>query len=324
MQIRIQVFILLAVLFVFTSCENEYSNYSEIPDYVLNPSLEHKSYFDAYDEALKLWNITFNELYVPTSSGTAHVVVSGPEEGMAVVLLHGMNASSTMWYPNIKTLSEKYRVFAIDFILEPGKSFITKEMESTDDIAAWYHEVFAKLKLKNFSVIGASRGGWLATKIALQKQDEINGMILLSPAQTFIWVRPSTDLLKNIIYALSSKEKRMEETLNSMSVNPSNVNKTYLDQYKIAVEKDSINKFTINMMPFTKKEFSNLKMPVYVLIGDNDMINNNKTIRMSKEILPYGRGEVINNAGHFLSIDQADVVNEKMIQFLDEVNDLYK
>ena len=148
-------------------------------------------------------------------------------------------------------------------------------------------------------------------------------MILLSPAQTFIWVRPSTDLLKNIIYAFSSKEKQMQETLKTMSVNPGNVNKTYLDQYRIAVDKDSINKFTIDMMPFSKRELQSLKMPVYVLIGDDDMINNEKTVRMTKEILPYGRAEVINNAGHFLSIDQSEIVNKKMIQFLDEMHALY-
>lgn len=320
---RNSVLLLFAALLVFMGCNDDYSKYKKEPDYISNPDFEQKAYFEAYNESLKLWKTPFEELYVPTNYGTAHVVVSGPEDGMPVVLLHGMNASSTMWYANIEALAQDYRIYAIDFILEPGKSFIEKEMKSTDDIALWYHEVFAKLKLKKYNLIGASRGGWLATKIALQDQSQINSMILLSPAQTFIWVRPSTDLLKNIIYAFSSKEKQMQETLKTMSVNPGNVNKTYLDQYRIAVDKDSINKFTIDMMPFSKRELQSLKMPVYVLIGDDDMINNEKTVRMTKEILPYGRAEVINNAGHFLSIDQSEIVNKKMIQFLDEMDALY-
>lgn len=310
----------IVLMGLFIGCQTEYSKFKKKPDYITNPSVEHQAYFKAYDKSLELWEVPFEELYVPTNFGTAHVVVSGPKDGIPVVLLHGMNASSTMWYANVKALTNNYRVYAIDFILEPGKSYITKEMESTDDIAVWYHEVLSKLELKDFNIVAASRGGWLAVKLALLNQDNIKSMVLLSPAQTFIWVRPSTNLLKNIIYAFSSKEKQMEETLNSMSVNPQNINKTYLQQYRIAVEKDSINKFTIDMMPYSKRELESLKMPVQVLIGDDDMINNDKTLRMAKELLPYGKGEVINNAGHFLSIDQAEIVNAKVLQFLDDVN----
>lgn len=312
----------LVLLSLFVGCQSEFSKFKKTPEYVANPSLEHQAYFEAYDKALKLWDVPYDELYIPTTFGTAHVVVTGSEDGIPVVLLHGMNASSTMWYANIKPLASNYRVYAIDFILEPGKSYITKEMESTDDIAIWYHEVLSKLQLKKHHIIGASRGGWLAVKVALHNQENIKSMVLISPAQTFIWVRPSTNLLKNIVYAFSSKEKQMEETLKTMSTYPQNINKTYLDQYKIAVDKDSINKFTINMMPYTLKELKSLKIPVYVLIGDDDMINNDKTLRMANEVLPYGKGEKLENAGHFLSIDQAKVVNTKIIQFLEEVDEM--
>jgi pimeloyl-ACP methyl ester carboxylesterase len=144
-------------------------------------------------------------------------------------------------------------------------------------------------------------------------------MTLLSPAQTFIWIRPSADLLKNIIYALSSKEKQMEQNLKSMSSNVDNINKTYLEQYYIGVEKDSINKFVMDMQPFSKKDFESLKMPVLVLIGDDDMINNDKTLVMARKLIPYGQGDKIENAGHFLSVDQPEVVNTKILEFLNSV-----
>ncbi|MBQ0787741.1 MAG: alpha/beta hydrolase, partial [Oceanihabitans sp.] len=58
-----------------------------------------------------------------------------------------------------------------------------------------------------------------------------------------------------------------------------------------------------------------LQMPVLVLIGDDDMINERRTIAIAK-MLPKGKGEIIQNAGHFLSIDQAEIVNAKMLDFL--------
>jgi pimeloyl-ACP methyl ester carboxylesterase len=311
-----KIFYLLLISILFFSCKKGYLKYTEKPEYIIAPAEENKPYFDAYDATLKIWDVSFEELYIPTTFGTAHVIVSGPASGEPLVLLHGMNASSTMWYPNIKALSKDYRVFAIDFILEPGKSYKLKDIENVDEISSWYHEIFRKLKLESFHLVGASRGGWLAVNLALQNQENIKSMILLSPAQTFIWIRPSADLLKNIIYALSSPEKQMAQNLKSMSSNVDHINKTYLEQYYIGAEKDSINKFVMDMQPFSKRDFESLKMPVLVLIGDDDMINNGKTISMTEELIPYGQGETINNAGHFLSVDQAEIVNQKMLKFL--------
>ncbi|EGV44976.1 alpha/beta hydrolase [Bizionia argentinensis JUB59] len=311
---------IIALVLMTFSCQKEYMKYSDKPDYVTNPQAQYKSYFESYDAALQLWGVPFEELYIPTSVGIAHVIVSGPKNGEPLVLLHGMNATSTMWYPNAKAFSKDYRLFAIDFILEPGKSLNTATFDNVDEIASWYYEIFDKLELEQFSLIGASKGGWLSVKIALYNQERIKKMVLLSPAQTFIWIRPSMDLLKNIITMFSSDDKKTEQTLKSMSSNVDNINKIYLEQFYQSHTIDSISKFTMAMQPFSKRDLQSLKMPVLVLIGDDDAINNSKTVKMAKEILPYGQGEIIKNAGHFLSIDQADVVNQKTIQFLNIKN----
>ena len=198
---------LLAALVFFTSCEKEYMKYTQKPEYITNPNSKYKAYFEAYDAALSLWDVDYDELYIPTSYGTAHVVVSGPSNGEPLVLLHGMNASATMWYPNAKALAKEYRVFAIDLIIEPGKSHKTVEFESIDNITAWYEEIFKELKLESYHLVGASRGGWIAVNLALHNQEKIKSMVLLSPAQAFIWIRPSTNLLKNIVNVFSSEEK---------------------------------------------------------------------------------------------------------------------
>ncbi len=304
------------VLVFFASCEKEYMKYTQKPEYITNPKPEFQAYFKAYDEALSLWDIDYDELYIPTSYGTAHVIVSGPNNGEPLILLHGMNASSTMWYPNAKALTEDYRVFAIDLIIEPGKSFKTVEFEEVENITAWYGEIFKALKLESYHLVGASRGGWIAVNLALHNQKKIKSMVLLSPAQTFIWIRPSANLLKNIVNLLSSPEKQVSRSLETLSSNVGNIDKKYLDQYFIATQKDSINKFMMKMMPFSKKDFQSLRMPVLVLIGDDDMINNEKTIRLAQKTISKGKGEIIHNAGHFLSMDQAEIVNKKMIDFL--------
>lgn len=309
--------LVLTIFVAFISCTDKYAEYKKVPDYITKASPLDSTYYQAYNKTLQLWDVDFEELYIPTTDGVAHVIVSGPKNGEPVVLLHGMNASSTMWYPNIKALTQNHRIFAIDFLLEPGKSHLYDDVESVEKVTAWYKEVLFVLELDSYHLIGASRGGWLAVNLALSNQQKIKSMILLSPAQTFTWIRPSLDLFKNIVTLLSSKEKQIAQSLESMSTNVSNISDTYLEQYKLGLERESENKFITNMQPFSTKELESLQMPVLVLIGDDDIINERKTVRIANR-LPKGKGEIIPNAGHFLSIDQAAVVNEKMTAFLEE------
>ena len=58
-----------------------------------------------------------------------------------------------------------------------------------------------------------------------------------------------------------------------------------------------------------------------MLIGDNDIINNEKAVRVAEQDLVKGQGEVIPNAGHFVSVDQAEVVNKKILHFLKSMED---
>lgn len=316
-----KILLFLFVFALFASCKNEYREYTKKPDYITNASGSQKAYFEAYDKTLEQWGVDYEELYITTSHGIAHVIVSGSKNAQPLVLFHGMNASSTMWYPNAKALTKDYRIFAIDLLTEPGKSYKTADFNNLEEITAWNQEVLLALKLKSYHLIGASRGGWLAVDLALKHQNDIKSIVLLSPAQTFIWIRPSTNLLKNVINIFSSTEKQVERSLETMSSNAGNIDKSYLQQYNIGVKNDSLPKFMMQMTPFSKRDLQSLKMPVLVLIGDDDIMNNEKTVRIVNRDLSQGQGEVIYNAGHFVSVDQADTVNKRIINFLKSVDD---
>lgn len=143
---------------------------------------------------------------------------------------------------------------------------------------------------------------------------------MLSPAQTFMWIPPSTDLIKNIINALSSDEKKLERELETMSSNVNAINKNYLKQYRIGVKNDTLPKFMMQMTPFPNKSLQTLKMPTLVLIGDDDVINGKKTLGVVERNISSSHAEVVPNAGHFVSVDQAEVVNKKILNFLNNVD----
>ncbi|TSJ41902.1 alpha/beta fold hydrolase [Fluviicola chungangensis] len=295
---------------------NEISGSEQDDEFIYDDSLS--EYINAYNKTLSLFELPVREKDVPTQFGNAHVLICGKSENPPVVLLHGMNASSTMWYPNMKTLAKNYCVYAIDFLLEPGKSTCNTKRLNKKQIADWYDEVFSKLGLKSVYLVGCSRGGWLAVAVTLNKPEKIKKLVLLSPAQTFTWIPPSSALLSNITYSISPDKDKLGQILSGLSVRSVKINKTYFDQYYLGTEKDAISSCIFQMTPYSRKSVETLSMPVLVLIGDKDIINNQRCLDKAKKWLPNVQTGTIENAGHFLSFDQPDTVNLLIRNFLKE------
>ena len=47
------------------------------------------AFLAAYDAAMKLWPVRYEELEVPSRFGTTHIIASGPKDAPPLVLLHG-------------------------------------------------------------------------------------------------------------------------------------------------------------------------------------------------------------------------------------------
>jgi pimeloyl-ACP methyl ester carboxylesterase len=68
---------------------------------------------------------------------------------------------------------------------------------------------------------------------------------------------------------------------------------------------------------FNDDEFGKLKMPVLLLIGDRGILYDARSaIHRARQLIPHIEAEIISNAGHMLSTDQPEIVNEHILQFL--------
>ncbi|WP_049721260.1 alpha/beta fold hydrolase [Gilvimarinus polysaccharolyticus] len=270
-----------------------------------------------YNRALTLWGEDYTELGIPTSYGVAQVVVSGPADGYPLVLLHGMNTNSTMWYPNAAGLARHYQIYAIDYLLGPGKSEPNETVDDVAQVLAWYSEVFDQLELNQFALAGASQGGWFATQIALDQPSRVSHLVLLSAAQTFSWIDPSVDLLKNMYFALNPERSGLREMLQTMSVNVDNIDQLYIDQfYRYSSSNTSLPKLLIEMKPFDDETLAKLNMPTLVLIGDQDIINSPDSLERARQLLPCVKTAIVADAGHFVNVDNAERVNKEIHRFI--------
>ena len=144
------------------------------------------AYLSAYDTAMKAWPVPYDELEISNRFGVTHLVVSGPNNALALVLLHGYWATLTMWALNISELSKGYRVYAIDVMGQPSKSVPGEPIRNAADYVEWLDAVLDALHLDRISLAGMSFGGWLALSFAAAAPQRVQSLILLSPAASVL------------------------------------------------------------------------------------------------------------------------------------------
>lgn len=75
----------------------------------------------------------------------------------------------------------------------------------------------------------------------------------------------------------------------------------------------------VNPTVLEDEELQSIKVPALYLIGEHEKIYSaHKAIQRLRRVAPHIQTEVIPNAGHNLTIVQADMVNIKVLEFLKE------
>jgi pimeloyl-ACP methyl ester carboxylesterase len=72
---------------------------------------------------------------------------------------------------------------------------------------------------------------------------------------------------------------------------------------------------------FSDQELANTKVPILLLIGEEEVIYSSidATIESAKKkLIPYIHVEIIPNAGHLPNMDQPNLVNKMILNFLAE------
>ena len=271
-------------------------------------------YLAAYDRSLSLWPVPFEEREVETPFGLAHVISAG--EGESLVLLHSSLASSTMWYPNVVELVSRFRVYAIDSMLEPGKSRPRKLPKKKEELVALLEAVLDGLGLERSRLAGASRGAWEAASLASTRPERVSKLALLSPAQVFQPIQSMAFLGATLRCAFFPGPKSIRRMASLVFAAPEKLPGEFLEQYELALRyfKASASLGATPVL-FGDEELRSLAMPVLLLVGERDIINDKHAIERGEALVPDFRGRIVPGAGHVLSMDNPAAVDASLIDF---------
>ena len=281
-----------------------------------------EQYLKLYDIRAKKWPVDSQTRLLDTAYGQTFVRMSGPVGAPPLVLLHGAGGNSLQWIPNIEALSESYRVYAVDNIYDYGRSIYTQRIEKPDDYVNWLDELFGALELgNNIKLMGLSYGGWQTSHYALRFPDRLDKIVLLAPGGTVLPIRlewimravlclvPHRYFIKSFICWLMDDFAQKDEA-----------SRIFLDE-EVEAAFVRMRCFKpirlINPTVLKDEELQSIKVLALYLAGENEKIYSaQKAIQRLHQVAPQIRAEIIPNAGHDLTIVQAEMVNTKVLEFL--------
>lgn len=258
---------------------------------------------DRYQELLDQWPVPAESLRIPTREGETFVVASGPVDAPQLLALQGSGANAAMWLPQIATLSENRRVYAIDVIGEPGLSAPSRPRLESDAYARWLDDVLAGLGLQEAAFVGRSLGGWFAADYAVRRPGRVTALIMLSPSG--IGRQKLRPLAKLVILSLFG-ERGLRATFKT-SLGPIPPGPIKPPAWAAAFAEFPILIFKafrprMGRIPiFSDDDLRQLKMPVLVIVGGRDpMLESVQTEERLSRLVPSADVRLLPAAGHLL------------------------
>ncbi|MBK6921341.1 MAG: alpha/beta hydrolase [Deltaproteobacteria bacterium] len=135
----------------------------------------------------KRQGVAFAQIKYPVDTttvavGTAKIAVHDTGKGeRTLVLIHGLGSSMPAWQRNIDALAQRYRVVAID-LPGYGKSTKGNYAYSMAFFAQAVRGVVRELQLGRVTLVGHSMGGQIAMTYALDYPEDVEALVLTSPA----------------------------------------------------------------------------------------------------------------------------------------------
>ena len=243
----------------------------------------------------------------------------GPEDGAAIVLVHGFGGDLNGWLFNQPVLAETHRVYAMDL---PGHGRAEKAVDGLDvaALAALLADYMVAAGTGPAHLVGHSMGGAVALKLALDKPDLVQRLTLLAPAG--LGRELNVDYVRG--FAEAERRKEIKSLLQQLFADPELVSRDMVNEVQKYKRLDGANAalrtLADTLFPdghqalVMKDRLESLAMPVQVIWGDEDSI---VPPAHAEELPAKVRLQILEKIGHMPQMEAAGEVNRLIADFGD-------
>jgi len=252
---------------------------------------------ERYQQILQRWPVPAAQFRFPTVKGETFVLACGPPSAPPLMLFHGGLSNASTWMSQVPAWASHFRIYCVDTIGDPGFSAASRPSFATDEHALWLDDVWVALKLTQASVVGWSLGGWLGLDYAARRPNRVSSLVCLAPAG-IVRMRADTiiKLLGLMVLGPWGRRKAFFTSMGFSNPVPEDLN-AFVD-FSLQSEVRPRSK-----LPglFTAQMLSALRMPVMVVLGEQDVFfDAAKSRRRLEAHVPSSEIHSMTGVGHGL------------------------
>ncbi len=239
-------------------------------------------------------------------------------QGYPVVFLHGFSGTVNMWQPQVPVLSREYQFIIYDARGHgQSESPPSSDQYSADIVVEDLFQLLGTLGIEKAVVGGLSMGGYESLRFYLHHPQMVTALILMdtgpgyrNPARREEWNRQQEERARLAdtqgIEAFVAGAPTYTPRDLMLRQNP--VGLAHMAR-KVVAQHDS----------WVIENLDKIKVPTLVLVGEKDTAFLQAADYMSKAI-PGVQYTLIPEAGHSANLDNVEVFNQTVLDFLSKLN----
>jgi pimeloyl-ACP methyl ester carboxylesterase len=268
--------------------------------------------------------------------GNAEIAVHEQGKGeRTVVLIHGLGSYMPVWTHNLDALARDHRVIAID-LPGYGKSSKANHSYSMEFFAQAVHAVVKELGVTRPVLVGHSMGGQIAITYALVYPDEVDALVLTSPAGLEAFedgeARWLSEAVSPTFTCAADAEAIWVRHAQNFYRPPQDADFMVKDRVAVIGGPDfedycrAVSRSVSAMVdePVLDR-LGEIDVPVLVLFGEEDalipnpILHGGSTVKLAKKAVkefPDAELVLLEKAGHMAQFEQSRSWNSKVLGFL--------
>lgn len=253
--------------------------------------------------------------------------------GETVLLVHGITTASFIWQDLLPHLSKSFDVIAID-LLGCGNSDKSLDIVySLNNHAELLHEFLIDLNIKKFHFVGHDVGGGIGQIFAVRYPQMLYDLTLINsvgyefwPVQPIIAMRiPILRQLAMATLDFGTYKMVLRRALYHKDKLTPELFDQFLMQMKTRLGRKAFLHFANCLdnrnLTDIEKELQELDMPVIIFRGDADIYLSKAISEQLYHDISNSELVAIKTGGHFLQVDEPEILARELSRFFGKAND---
>jgi len=252
-----------------------------------------------------------------TSDASIDYDVQG--EGPVLLMINGLGFGRWAWFKQLPTFSRRFCTVTFDIRNEPQAGL------EVADLAGEAVELLDHLGVDKAHVLGTSLGGFVAQKLALDRPDLVDRLVLVCTSYGGWGPQAASPATMRRMFGWSalgaeSAARRGLEAATSDAYRKQNPGEfEEIIRWRLA-DSPSLSDYYGQAMAGARfdssREVGRIKAPTLVVHGKDDRYVPLPNAVALARAIPSAELRVLDDAGHLVFIEQAERVNEEVVSFL--------